>query len=264
MHRFCNGWMRVLGLLLLVVGGQVACKPTYPKCEQDTDCPGNKDGKEFCVNGQCQQCRPGNVKDCPVGQRCAEGRCVAEEGACKSNADCPGGVCENGRCTACKEDAQCPGGRCNKGKCETETRARCKSNDDCKESEDCVNGFCTPASGRRFTAGDSGGGCELSRVYFGFNEYVLSAETTNLIDRNGECIKQKKRAVALVGHTDPRGTTEYNLALSEKRAQAVRERLVRMGVSGDGLSTVPRGELDATGTEESGWKQDRSVEFQWR
>jgi peptidoglycan-associated lipoprotein len=143
------------------------------------------------------------------------------------------------------------------------TGTRCTSNDDCKESEDCVNGFCVPAAARLGNQTYKAS-CNLDTVYFDFNEYVLSAEATSLIDRNAACIQREKKAVTLIGHTDPRGTEEYNLALSEKRAQAVKERLTRLGIPSQNLFTLPRGEIDASGNDETGWARDRRVEFQWR
>ena len=110
----------------------------------------------------------------------------------------------------------------------------------------------------------SGGGCTLETIYFGYNDFGLSGDATSRVDRNAQCIKQQNRAVNLIGRTDPRGTTDYNLSLSEKRAQAVRERLGRLGVPESNISTLPRGELDASGTDEAGWYRDRNVEFQWR
>ncbi len=254
------------GLALLAVSvTMLACKPDYPKCSKDEHCPGFKDGKEWCVNGLCQQCRPGDVgkNDCPAGQQCSDGRCSKVPGWCDSNDECGGQACVNHHCTACQSDSQCAGGRCDAGRCTAEKRTKCRSNDDCAESEDCVNGYCVPAS-NRFHGGGDVPKCPLAAVYFDFNESVLSAEATGLIDRNADCIKSANRGVVLVGHTDPRGTDEYNLALSERRAQSVRDRLVRLGVSSQGLSTLPRGELDATGTDETGWSRDRRVDFQWK
>ena len=45
-----------------------ACKPTYPKCDNDDHC---SEKGEYCVNGMCQQCR--DSKDCPKGQKCNKG-----------------------------------------------------------------------------------------------------------------------------------------------------------------------------------------------
>lgn len=238
------------------------CKPNYPNCSADSDCPGNATGKEWCVNGQCQQCRPAPANDCGTGRRCNSGRCEAIAGFCVKNTDCPSGVCEKNRCVACKEDAQCPGGtRCSAGRCETDNRKACKSSDDCAETEDCVSGRCVPANRNRYAAE---GGCQLAPVYFGFNEFELNPTASAVVDKNVDCVKKNNRGVNLVGHTDSRGTPEYNLALSDKRAQAVKRRMVALGVSDEKLIPVPRGELDATGTDESSWERDRRVETQWR
>ena len=70
--------------------------------------------------------------------------------------------------------------------------------------------------------------------------------------------------VDMVGRADPRGTTEYNMALSDRRAQAVKDYLERLGVAGGRLNKIPRGALDATGTEEAGWAKDRRVDFDWK
>ncbi|MCS6913880.1 MAG: OmpA family protein [Myxococcales bacterium] len=253
----------VLTVLWLLLSAQPGCKPEYPKCDKDAHCPGNKENKEFCVDGTCQQCRPGR-SDCPEGRQCKSGRCEAIPGWCQKNEDCATRLCVNNRCTGCQTDAQCAGGRCDRGSCVAESRTRCSSNDDCAESEDCVGGFCVPAGPRanRYAAKAP---CELETVYFDFNEAVLSAEATALVDKNVECVKRApQRGVVLIGHTDPRGTEEYNLALSERRAQAVKERMVRLGTPAHQLTTLPRGEIDATGTDETGWARDRRVESQWR
>lgn len=247
--------------LVLALGG---CKAKYPNCEADADCPGNAEGKEWCVNGQCQQCRPDPAgrNDCGVGKRCNNGRCEAIAGFCNRPTDCPSGVCEQNRCVSCKEDKNCPSGtRCEAGRCASDNRKACKSGDDCAETEDCVNGRCVSSSKNRYQAE---GGCNLEAVYFGYNEFELSGSTTTVVDKNADCVKKNNRGVNLVGHTDSRGTPEYNLALADKRAQAVKRRMVALGISDDKAIPVPRGELDATGTDESSWERDRRVDVQWR
>ena len=70
--------------------------PEYPNCDNDEHC---HEG-EFCVNGQCQQCRPGE-NDCGPGQQCVDGRCDSIPGWCGSAADCPSGQeCVDNRCQA--------------------------------------------------------------------------------------------------------------------------------------------------------------------
>ncbi len=68
------------------------------------------------------------------------------------------------------------------------------------------------------------------------------------------------RNMDLVGHTDPRGAEEYNLALGGSRADGVRTFLVGRGLGGGQVATTSRGELDAMGTDEATWAQDRRVD----
>jgi peptidoglycan-associated lipoprotein len=67
--------------------------------------------------------------------------------------------------------------------------------------------------------------------------------------------------VQLVGRADPRGTEEYNLGLGTRRAANVRDYLQHLGVSAGQLSQTTRGALDATGTNEVGWHDDRRVDL---
>ena len=101
-------------------------------------------------------------------------------------------------------------------------------------------------------------------MFFDFNESALTTEATADAGARRDCLKKVGRAVTVTGHTDPRGTQEYNLALSEQRAQSVRDHLGRLGIDGTKLSVLPRGSLDAKGTDEPSWAQDRRVDFTWR
>ena len=107
--------------------------------------------------------------------------------------------------------------------------------------------------------------CPLESVYFEFDQSSLGAEASSILNKNAECLKKAPtRAVNLVGRADPRGTTEYNLALSDRRAQSVRDYLQRLGIEASRLRPVPRGSLDATGTEAQGWAKDRRVDAEWQ
>jgi peptidoglycan-associated lipoprotein len=72
------------------------------------------------------------------------------------------------------------------------------------------------------------------------------------------------REVEVIGTTDARGPDEYNIGLSDDRAQAVVTYLTRLGVDASRLHKVPLGEGEATGTDEAGYAKDRKVRFQWR
>jgi peptidoglycan-associated lipoprotein len=225
-----------LGCVLALLAG---CGPTYPKCDKDKDCHEN----EYCVNGQCQQCR--NDKDCKAGEACNKGRCEPAKIACTDDAQCPSGQsCIAGTCKPCAGDGECgEGGKCNQGRCQRAAATPQTTHD----------------------ALVAGSGCTLEPIYFDFNESSLSTEATSSIDRNADCIKKTggEKPVLLTGRTDPRGTEEYNLALSDKRAQGVKDRLTRMGIDSGRLRTVARGELDANGSDESGWAKDRRVDVSW-
>jgi peptidoglycan-associated lipoprotein len=64
----------------------------------------------------------------------------------------------------------------------------------------------------------------------------------------------------LVGHADPRGEDEYNMLLGGRRADNVKAAIVAEGMAGGKIATTSRGELDATGTEETSWSKDRRVD----
>ena len=84
------------------------------------------------------------------------------------------------------------------------------------------------------------------------------------LKRNAEIIKQMPNSVIQIeGHCDERGTQQYNLALGERRALAVRDYLIRLGISGDRLVTISYGEEDPAdpGHSESAWAKNRRAEF---
>jgi len=100
---------------------------------------------------------------------------------------------------------------------------------------------------------------------FGYNEDDLLPADRDVLQQVAECLVRgplKGRAVQLVGRADPRGTDEYNLGLGTRRAESVRSFLLRLGVPSDRLSPTTRGELDASGVDESGWQRDRRVDLE--
>ena len=74
----------------------------------------------------------------------------------------------------------------------------------------------------------------------------------------------KGRSVDLVGRADPRGETEYNMTLGAKRARHVHNFMGSAGVPQDKMHDTSRGELDATGKDEAGWRLDRRVDVKLR
>lgn len=244
-------------LLLGIVGLLAGCpdkKLKYPSCGGDKDC---KEG-ERCVNKQCLQC--GDDSHCDAWEHCEKGACVLDEGKCNTSADCAnGGVCKDHTCVPCQSDGECGADKsCQDGRCIA--RGTCEKDEDCADDEDCVDGRCQGAGG---AAGDAA--CQLAPVFFEFDGVTLNDDSKLTLNKNAECVQSVDgRGVALIGHTDPRGTEEYNIALSEKRAQAVGDYLARLGIDPARFRFVPKGETEAVGADEGGWQQDRRVEFEWQ
>ena len=97
-------------------------------------------------------------------------------------------------------------------------------------------------------------------VYFEYDEISLSEETRDRLARNAELLKsQPTFQVTIEGHADERGTNEYNLALGDRRANAVRDYLGSLGVDGGRLRIITYGEERPVCTEEaeSCWSQNR-------
>ena len=84
------------------------------------------------------------------------------------------------------------------------------------------------------------------------------------IAKNAQCVKEKNLNVRITGHTDPRGTEEYNLALGDRRARSVEQYMNSLGIDRGKLTSASMGEELARGEDESGWQQDRKVEFSSR
>lgn len=105
---------------------------------------------------------------------------------------------------------------------------------------------------------------ELATVYFEFDSFELTADAKAKIDANAAWLKgHANRAVQVEGHCDERGTTEYNLALGERRAGVVKDALVARGVPATQLSTISYGEERpaVNGSDEYAWSQNRRAEF---
>jgi len=98
------------------------------------------------------------------------------------------------------------------------------------------------------------------RVFFAYNESDLSAEARATLDRQAAWLKKYAAAnITVEGHCDERGTREYNLALGERRAVAVKNYLVADGVAAGRVRTVSYGkERPAVlGSNEAAWAQNR-------
>jgi peptidoglycan-associated lipoprotein len=104
----------------------------------------------------------------------------------------------------------------------------------------------------------------LKNVYFQFDKYDLKDESRETLKGIAEWLaKNPKINLLIEGHTDDRGTDEYNLALGERRADAALRYLRQLGISGDRLSTVSYGEMRPAnpGQDEDAWEKNRRDSF---
>lgn len=103
----------------------------------------------------------------------------------------------------------------------------------------------------------------LMRVNFEYDQYVLTADARATLKNNAIYLNAKGVRVQIEGHCDERGSDEYNLALGEKRALAVKNYLVSLGVPAERMSIISYGEeipLVMASTE-AAWAQNRRAEF---
>lgn len=98
------------------------------------------------------------------------------------------------------------------------------------------------------------------RVFFGYDRYDVSDESRAVLDKQANWLAQYSNlSVTVEGHADERGTREYNLALGERRANAVKNYLVAVGVDPRRINTISYGkERPAVpGANETAWAQNR-------
>lgn len=106
-----------------------------------------------------------------------------------------------------------------------------------------------------------------SVVYFDFDSFEIKPEFERVIAAHARTIKlDKNRRVVVEGHTDERGGREYNLALGQRRSEAVRRALGLLGVTEAQLEAVSFGKEKpvATGSDEESWAKNRRAEITYR
>ena len=104
----------------------------------------------------------------------------------------------------------------------------------------------------------------LANVLFDYDKADLTEATRAVLQKNAEWMRRwASTKVQVEGHADSRGTTEYNLALGERRAAAVKDYLVSLGIAADRISIVSKGEEEPTCREEveTCWSQNRRGVF---
>jgi len=101
---------------------------------------------------------------------------------------------------------------------------------------------------------------DISMVYFDLDQATLRADARDVLEKNSQVLKQHADWEVLVeGHCDERGTTEYNLGLGQKRAAAVRQYYMTLGLSGTKVATISYGKEKPLCTEHSEdcWSKNR-------
>lgn len=116
--------------------------------------------------------------------------------------------------------------------------------------------------------GGGAGPANVARIiYFDYDSYVIKPEFQSLIEGHARYLKaNKSRHVSIEGHTDERGGREYNLALGQRRSEAVRRALGLLGVNDTQVEAVSFGKEKpaAPGSDEESWAKNRRAEIVYR
>jgi peptidoglycan-associated lipoprotein len=104
----------------------------------------------------------------------------------------------------------------------------------------------------------------LKDIHFGFDRYDLTPKAREILSQNAELLLKHSRVeIQIEGHCDERGTTEYNLALGERRSNSAKQYLMALGVSPNKIGTISYGEeipVDPRQNEEA-WAKNRRAHF---
>jgi peptidoglycan-associated lipoprotein len=104
-------------------------------------------------------------------------------------------------------------------------------------------------------------------VYFDFNGYTVSEQYRSLVETHGKYLASKpQQRVVIEGNTDARGGSEYNLALGQRRAEAVRRMLTLIGVSDAQVETISFGKEKpkALGDSDADYAENRRADFNYK
>jgi peptidoglycan-associated lipoprotein len=209
-------------------------KPKSGECKTSEDCKDQQGFGKVCVEGRCQECAAD--ADCKAGFVCRTNKCVPKP-ECTADADCgEGKKCQSERCVAVRDEA-------------AEARKR-------QEEEE--------AAARNAAAKACSGDASAFTVHFGFDQSTLTGEAQGTLQKLADCLKKAPaRRVLVQGNCDERGTTQYNIALGARRAEAARKYLADLGAAGK-LETVSFGKEKPICTEstEDCWARNRRVDFQ--
>lgn len=138
-----------------------------------------------------------------------------------------------------------------------EKKSGCSLDSECSDGQLCLKNKCT-----EITKGLAE--CRDFKIDFAFNSVVFEPNVKPHLFRMARCLRaDQSLKVQIAGNADERGTEEYNMVLSQKRAASVRKYLVDLGVAGGALDTVGYGENKpaVSGANEDAWAANRRVEF---
>ncbi len=125
-------------------------------------------------------------------------------------------------------------------------------------------GFAGTARSQAGPKGEPGSPLSQRVIYFDFDQSSVATQYLPVVQAHAEYLRDNPRVrIALEGHTDERGTREYNIALGDRRANAVSQLMIYQGVAGNQVERVSYGEEQpaAQGSDESAWAQNRRVEI---
>jgi peptidoglycan-associated lipoprotein len=103
----------------------------------------------------------------------------------------------------------------------------------------------------------------LEDIHFAFDQYAVRPDDARILDEGAEWLKTNQDLLLIEGHSDERGTSEYNLALGERRAAAARSYLVSRGVAARRITTISYGKERPTCADHSEecWARNRRAHF---
>ncbi len=215
----------VLPVMAVLVLAGCPTKPKDGECKTSDDCKDQAGYGKVCVQGRCQECSAD--ADCQSGFACRANKCVPRP-ECATDGDCPSGkVCQAEKCVAAPTPPPAAAA----------------------PAESQVSPACADATA--FT------------IHFGFDEYSLTSQSQGTLQKLADCLKQGVKKVVIAGNCDERGTTEYNLALGTRRAQAAKKYLADLGANAQ-IETVSYGKERpvCTQSNEECWAKNRRDEFQ--
>ena len=198
-----------------------------------------------------------------------------KNGECKTGQDCLeqegyGKVCVEGRCQECAADADCMAGFiCRSNKCVP--KPQCLADADCGPDQECVAEKCVakpppppPAEPPKPAIPPECADSAAFTIRFDFDKSTLRADSQGTLQTLADCLRRAPASrVVIEGHCDDRGTTQYNIALGNRRAEAARKYLSDLGAAVR-LETVSYGEERPICTQatEDCWQRNRRADFQ--